>query len=94
MGRLRLDGELGSTGLPDAACGIAARLAPVEGNETAPSTSLEMLDAIVMIEQHNLRIELDRAKLVEALRIYCVAPNFLSAGRTSVARSASVKQLT
>ena len=66
---VRLDGELGSTGLSDAASSRAAKLAPVEGNETALGTSLEMFDARVTIEQHNLRIELDRARLAEALQI-------------------------
>ncbi len=66
---VRLDGELVSMGLTDAACGRAAKLTPVEGNETALGTSLELLDAKVTIEQHNLRIALDRARLAEALRI-------------------------
>lgn len=66
---VRLDGELGSTGLTGAVSSRAAKLAPVEGNESAFSTSLELLDARVTIEQHNLRIELDRARLAEALRI-------------------------
>ena len=66
---VRLDGELGSMGLTDAACSRTAKLAPVEGNETALGTSLELLDAKVTIEQHTLRIELDRARLAEALRI-------------------------
>ena len=66
---VRLDGELGSMGLTDAACRRAAKLAPVKGNESALSTMLELLDAKVTIEQHNLHIELDRARLGEALRI-------------------------
>ena len=56
-------------GLTDAACSRAAKLAPVKGNESALSTTLELLDAKVTIEQHNLRIELDRARLAGALRI-------------------------
>ena len=66
---VKLDGELGCTGLTDAACSRAAKLAPVKGNESALGTSLEMLDAKVTIEQHNLRIELDRGRLAQALRI-------------------------
>ena len=66
---VRLDGELGSMGLTDAACSRAAKLAPVEGKESALSTTLELLDAKVTIQQHNLRIELDRARLAEALQI-------------------------
>ena len=66
---VRLDGELGSMGMTDAARSRVAKLAPVEGNESAFLTSLEMLNAKVTIEQHNLRIELDRARLAEALRI-------------------------
>ncbi len=66
---VKLDGELGSTGLTDAARSRAAKLAPTEGNEPALGTSFELLDAKVTIEQHNLRIELDRAKLAEALQI-------------------------
>jgi hypothetical protein len=66
---VRLDGELGSMGLTDSACSRAAKLAPVEGKGNALSTTLEMLDAKVRIEQHNLRIELDRARLAEALQI-------------------------
>ena len=65
----RLDGELGSIGLTDASCSRAAKLAPVKGNESALSTTLELLDAKVRIEQHNLRIELDRARLAGAVRI-------------------------
>ena len=56
-------------GLTDAACSRAAKLAPVEGKESALSTTLELLDAKVTIEQHNLRIELDRTRLAEALQI-------------------------
>ena len=66
---IRLDGELGSTGLTDTACSRAARLAPVKGNESALSTTLELLNGKVTIEQHNLRIQLDPARLAEALRI-------------------------
>ena len=66
---VRLDGELGSMGLTGAACSRAAKLAPVEGNEGALGTSLELLDVKVTIEQHNLRIGFDRARLAEALRI-------------------------
>ena len=65
---VRLDGELGSMGLTDAACSRATKLA-VEGKESALSTALKLLDVKVTIEQHNLRIELDRARLAEALRI-------------------------
>ena len=65
----RLDGELGSAGLADTACNRAAQLAPASGDGAALGTSLELLDAKVMIEQHNLRIELDRARLAEALQI-------------------------
>ena len=64
-----LDGQLGSMVLTDAACSRAAKLAPVEGRETALAKTLELLDAKVTIEQHNLRIELGRARLAEALRI-------------------------
>ena len=66
---VRFDGELGSMGLTDAACSRAAKLAPVEGKESALSTTLGLLDAKVTIEQHNLRIEIDRARLSEALQI-------------------------
>ena len=66
---IKLDGELGSMGLTDASCSSAAELAPVEGNESALATSIELLDAKVMIEQHDLGIDLGRARLAEALRI-------------------------
>ena len=65
----RLDSELGSTGLTDTATSRATQLAPAVGDVTALSRALELLDARVTIEQHNLRLELDRSHLAEALRI-------------------------
>lgn len=65
----RLDSELGSTGLTETAIGRANQLAPAVGDGTALGTALELLDVKVTIEQHNLRLELDRSRLADALRI-------------------------
>ena len=65
----RLDSELGSTGLTDTATSRATQLAPAVGDGAALSTALELLDARVTIEQHNLRLELDRSRIAEALQI-------------------------
>ena len=65
----RLDSELGSTGLTGTATNRAAQLAPALGDGAALSTTLELLDVKVTIEQHNLRLELDRSRLAEVLRI-------------------------
>ena len=65
----KIDGELGSAGLTDTASIGAAQLAPAAGHGSALRVVIELLDAKVTIEQHNLRIELDRARLAEALRI-------------------------
>ncbi len=65
----RLDSELGSEGLTETATGIAVQLAPAAGDGAALSATLEQLDARVTIEQHNLRLELDRNRLADAMRI-------------------------
>jgi site-specific DNA recombinase len=65
----RLDAELGTPGLTEAAIARAARLAPASGDSKSLWEALRHLNARVSIETHALRIELDRSLLAEAMTV-------------------------
>ncbi|PKB14100.1 DNA invertase Pin-like site-specific DNA recombinase [Novosphingobium kunmingense] len=65
----RLNAELGTLGLSEAAIARAAQLAPACGDSKALREALQHLDARVSIETHALRIELDRSLLAEAMAV-------------------------